>query len=414
MGKAPTNKSIKNYEEDMPKTKKMAKSKQVSAEAETVKSKEDKSISNSVSPHLKKIIIPVIVGVIVGLCCLSVTLIIIMANKPLAEPTLSLKDVEESTKPLNENEPIAVTGTLNTTCELASSLGENLHPVNQNNNNLGLNSSHDDISSEYSEYGVAWCDVLVDGQYTADESLEVNIELSTDDDSYEIIESSDGKLQRFKRYGIYADLAGQPDNATKHVLLTMTGKKKNDKNSPNSVILTYDLAITTSLSESDKNFFVDWRTKIDENIAEEKRKKEEEARLAEKQKQQEYENAVNTALTPAYTDLFRNAESYRGKYIKVTGKILQTDSTNSFCRVATKKTKYWNSAGYYVDTGRYSSDDVVYIENCNSTGGKLLEDDIITVIGVGGGTKTYTALMGNSVEIPLIMGKYFWMVQSRE
>lgn len=363
----------------------------------------------------KEYLIAMAVGTFIGLCCLLATLAIILINKPLAEPTLTLDGVEELRDFSNENNLITVTGDLTTNCQLESSLGENLHPIRESSS-LEESTIKDDTYSKYAEYDAAWCDVVLNGQYTADTSLEVD--LISNDEDYKITQFNNGKLQIIKRYKIYADLVGQPDGTAQNIEFTMTGKKRGDKNSTDSVILIYNLNMTALLSDTDKNFFSDWGKKIDERvaqkIAEEERKKEEEARLAEEQKQRDYENAVNTALTLSYTDLFRNAESYRGKYIKVTGKILQTDSSNSYCRIGTKKNKYYVSSGYYVDSKYYSADDVVYVENCDPKGTKLLEGDVITVIGIGDGTKTYTTVLGADVEIPLVLGKYFWMVQAKE
>lgn len=101
----------------------------------------------------------------------------------------------------------------------------------------------------------------------------------------------------------------------------------------------------------------------------------------------------------AYTfkQIARNPEEYKGKAIKLTGKVVQVlyDGNTVDMRVDMTKDEY----GLY--------DDTVYITYEATDGeSKILEDDIITVWGICGGEYSYTSTMGTPVTLPLIYG-YF-------
>lgn len=118
-----------------------------------------------------------------------------------------------------------------------------------------------------------------------------------------------------------------------------------------------------------------------EKAAEEERKAKEQA---------EQEQKIANAATVNYTDLFRNSGDYSGQYLKFVGEVVQTDSSNSYCRIATTKSQY--SESYY--------EDVVYLAPCTTDGTKILEDDLIEFVGVGDGTFSYKTVLGSQMEIP--------------
>ncbi len=86
----------------------------------------------------------------------------------------------------------------------------------------------------------------------------------------------------------------------------------------------------------------------------------------------------------------RNPSQYTGRKVKFRGKVLQVmESFSTYeLRIAT--------------SGNY--DDVVYViaEMNKVDGGRILEDDTVFVYGEYDGIKTYTAVLGNSISIPLI------------
>lgn len=92
--------------------------------------------------------------------------------------------------------------------------------------------------------------------------------------------------------------------------------------------------------------------------------------------------------TPAFTDVARNPDSYKGQKIAFTGKVLQVleGSTETDLRIAT-------DGGY---------DDVVFVGFDPSIlgGTHVLEDDNVTVYGTCIGQYSYSSTLGAKISLP--------------
>ena len=98
-----------------------------------------------------------------------------------------------------------------------------------------------------------------------------------------------------------------------------------------------------------------------------------------------------------YTDLARNPEANKGKYVKFTCYILQvvSDAADanhySVYRAATK--------------GRWDNVILLYIDNYGQ--GRLLEDDRVTIYGTFEGLYTYESVMGASITVPQVIANHY-------
>ena len=92
----------------------------------------------------------------------------------------------------------------------------------------------------------------------------------------------------------------------------------------------------------------------------------------------------------SYDELLRNPDSYKGKDIKLRGKVLQSvDGTLLI----------------YVTQGNYGIwDDITMVTWKGEP--NVIEDDIITVWGTYTGTTTYTTALGADKTVPLLAAKY--------
>lgn len=99
-----------------------------------------------------------------------------------------------------------------------------------------------------------------------------------------------------------------------------------------------------------------------------------------------------------YDNLARNPDVYKGELVKLTGGVIQVieESSTITIRLATKNSEY---LGYM--------EDIVYCTIPSSTldGGRILENDVITVYGKANGIKEYTSILGASVQIPYVIVK---------
>lgn len=124
---------------------------------------------------------------------------------------------------------------------------------------------------------------------------------------------------------------------------------------------------------------------------------------------------TNTANYKSYKKLdwkgvSRNPDKFEGQTVQFTGYILQVIE-NEFTST-TDETGYtrmsFNNYGIRVATkGKY--DDVVYVilpYEAVEGGGRLLEDDKVTIYGKYDGLETYKTIMGASVTLPKILGEY--------
>ena len=94
----------------------------------------------------------------------------------------------------------------------------------------------------------------------------------------------------------------------------------------------------------------------------------------------------------AYDDLFRNNELHVGKEVRFVAKIVQVIENPD------RGDEFYLRGN--VTPGDFLWDDAVFLEY---TGPRLLEDDIVEMIGIVEGLFTYEAVLGNQVTVPHIL-----------
>lgn len=100
---------------------------------------------------------------------------------------------------------------------------------------------------------------------------------------------------------------------------------------------------------------------------------------------------LRASLVPlSYDDLARYPDENKGKSVVYRGKVVQKVSDTTF-RVNITQDKY----GFWSDT--------VYVElKGQAKEARILEDDIIELLGVTNGERSYRAVLGNRITIPRI------------
>ena len=101
------------------------------------------------------------------------------------------------------------------------------------------------------------------------------------------------------------------------------------------------------------------------------------------------EEFMNSCYEVEYTELARYPEKYEGEHIKISGQVVQVMENGNYCE-------------YRISTdGNYG--DVVYcIFVRENDDGRLLEDDYVTIYGLGQGLITYESTLGLNITIPQI------------
>lgn len=381
-------------------------------EADTESKKSDRidepnRLSNEPAKKVKncaKNITHIIMYVLSGVFCLTAAILLVLYGLRVKKPTMTFENIKTfETTP--DDSIVRLNGEAEITCNRTNDIDEQWLGALSSETLADILSSssvtRDDLSSvnedNYLYYGRLLCTATLNGTFSVDGRIAPELQVESPDKTHkiEIVDVNGGSFVLKDTYGIFSDLTDAPDGTADQVKITINTKDEDGTNT----ILEYDLALKVKVSDETSQFLKEWKEKIDNKIAEEKRKKEEEERLAEEKRKQELEEAKAKAVTPAYRDWFRNSQDYYGKYIEVIGRVVQTDSTNSFCRIATKADR----KGSYEN----SYDDIVYVEDCAMKNTKILEDDVIGVIGTGNGTKVYTTVIGGTVEIPSIKGMFF-------
>lgn len=98
-----------------------------------------------------------------------------------------------------------------------------------------------------------------------------------------------------------------------------------------------------------------------------------------------------------YDTIARDPDKYKDTYGKYTGEIIQVieDGDEVDLRVNITKDKY----GWYTDT--------IYVVYTLKEGeSRLLEEDIITIYGMNGGTISYESVLGATITIPCVYAEY--------
>ena len=116
-------------------------------------------------------------------------------------------------------------------------------------------------------------------------------------------------------------------------------------------------------------------------------------------KKKEIRDYKNQCITYSFNDFARNIESYKGNYVHFKGEVIQVvnqDSSGAELRVnVTKKYSFYTDTIYVLYDNSGELDKV-----------KFLEDDIIDLYGVAVGDYTYTAVLGQSITIPMVVAAY--------
>ena len=108
--------------------------------------------------------------------------------------------------------------------------------------------------------------------------------------------------------------------------------------------------------------------------------------------ERERQNYINSCSTVSYNDVERNPSNYKGRKIKVTGKVIQVVE-GWFNTVTLRVESNYNNIWY-----------VTYTREENES--RILEKDNITLYGECKGVKTYTTILGGSETIPSVDAKY--------
>ena len=99
-----------------------------------------------------------------------------------------------------------------------------------------------------------------------------------------------------------------------------------------------------------------------------------------------------------YSSIARNPDSYKGEYAALRGEVIQVieDGLNYTLRVNITRGSYgfWSDTILVTYTAKSSSED------------RILEDDIIKMYGMLGGTYTYETVMGAQLTIPILFAEY--------
>lgn len=101
--------------------------------------------------------------------------------------------------------------------------------------------------------------------------------------------------------------------------------------------------------------------------------------------------------TYTYDQLARNPDQYDGSYAKLRGEVMQVqEDGDSYVLLVqiTQKRYYWDDQI------------MVYYTRKDSSEGRILEDDIVTLYGKMRGTYTYTSVMNAAITVPLMYAEY--------
>lgn len=99
-----------------------------------------------------------------------------------------------------------------------------------------------------------------------------------------------------------------------------------------------------------------------------------------------------------YSSIARNPDSYKGKYAALRGEVIQVmeDGLSYTLRVNITKGSYgfWSDTILVTYTAKSKDED------------RILEDDIVKMYGMLGGTYTYETVLGSQLTIPILFAEY--------
>lgn len=113
-------------------------------------------------------------------------------------------------------------------------------------------------------------------------------------------------------------------------------------------------------------------------------KREEEVKKKEAEEKKGYDTGIS------YDNLARTPDKYKGKKVKFKGKILQVMEGDGYTQMRMAVNSNYNQ--------------VIYIEiEEGVTKERILEDDVITIMGISNGLLSYESTMGGKITIPSVI-----------
>lgn len=136
-------------------------------------------------------------------------------------------------------------------------------------------------------------------------------------------------------------------------------------------------------AEEKKKLEIEEKKRAEEE-AQEKAKAEE----AKKKKEAEEKKGYETGIT--YDNLARTPDKYEGKKVKFKGKIVQVMEGDGYTQMRMAVNSNYNQ--------------IIYIEiEEGVTKERILEDDVITIMGISNGLLSYESTMGGKITIPAVI-----------
>ena len=116
--------------------------------------------------------------------------------------------------------------------------------------------------------------------------------------------------------------------------------------------------------------------------------KDKEEAEAKKKAEAEEKKGYDTGIT--YDQLARNPDDYEGDKIKFRGKVIQVMEGDG-------ETQIRIAVNSNIDTILYGAFDASLVES------RILEDDIVTLMGISAGLLSYESTMGGNITIPSML-----------
>lgn len=141
------------------------------------------------------------------------------------------------------------------------------------------------------------------------------------------------------------------------------------------------------LAEAKAKADAEAKAKADADAAAAKAKADAEAAAAKAAAEAKAKEGYNTGIT--YTQLARDPDEYTGKLVKFKGKVIQVMEGDGVTQL-----RLAVNSDY---------DDIVYLEyESDLISSRVLEDDIITIMGMSAGLLSYQSTLGGTITIPSI------------
>lgn len=142
------------------------------------------------------------------------------------------------------------------------------------------------------------------------------------------------------------------------------------------------------LAEAKAKADAEAKAKADADAAAAKAKADADAAAAKAAAEAKAKEGYNTGIT--YAQLARDPDDYTGKLVKFKGKVIQVMEGNGVTQL-----RLAVNSDY---------DDIVYLEyESDLMSSRVLEDDIITIMGMSAGLLSYKSTLGGTITIPSIL-----------